>query len=71
MLFFLKNSETKYSIKYIVKIASGIVMPISLKIKLLNIADVYCKIEVAPNTGFNVTTPEKILNSFRIFIYGK
>ena len=40
----------------------------SLKIRLLNIADVYCKIEVAPKTGFSETTPEKILNSFIILI---
>ena len=35
---------------------------------LLKIADVYCKIDVAPKTGLRVTIPEKILKSFMILI---
>ena len=45
--------------------------PLSFKIELLKIAEIYCNIEFTPNIGWRDAAPEIILNSFKIFVKGK
>ena len=47
------------------------VTPTSLNKRLLKKAELYCIIDVTPNTGFNDTTPKNILKSLIILVNGK
>ena len=49
----------------------GIKIPLSLNIKLLNIAYKYCKDEICPNLKCKLTEPNIIFSSLSMLMYGR
>jgi hypothetical protein len=52
-------------------VAGGINIPFSVNIKLLNIAERYCKIDICPNLNCRFAEPIIKLYSFNILINGR